>query len=51
MKTLTSVDPVGWLTNVKSLRQFYGQFGDRLPGQISQSLDDLERGLKGMTFK
>ena len=42
MTILTSVDVPGWTNNVKSLRKFFGQFGDRLPQQIAESLDDLD---------
>jgi phosphoenolpyruvate carboxykinase (GTP) len=46
LRSLTSVDVQGWTENVKDLRQFFERFGDRLPGQISRSLDDLDHRLR-----
>ncbi len=46
LNTLTSVDVEGWKHNVTDLRGFFGRFGDRLPSQITNSLDEMERHLR-----
>ena len=45
METLLSVDRQGWLDAVPQIREHYAAFGDRLPHQLAESLDALERSL------
>ncbi len=42
---LLAVDKTLWLDEVKELREFYKQFGDRLPAEIAGQLDSLEARL------
>ena len=45
LHTLLSVDVDGWRAAVPQIREHFAVFGDRLPGQLVASLDDLERQL------
>jgi len=45
METLISVDRQGWRDAVPQIREHYAAFGDRLPTQLAESLDALERSL------
>ena len=45
METLLSVDRQGWRDAVPQIREHYAAFGDRLPTQLAESLDALERSL------
>ncbi len=45
METLLSVDRQGWSDAVPQIREHYAAFGDRLPSQLADSLDALERSL------
>ena len=45
LHTLLSVDVDGWRAAVPQIREHFAVFGDRLPGQLVSSLDDLERQL------
>ena len=42
---LLSVDKEIWKEEVKSQREFFAQFGDRLPKEIKDSMDELEAKL------
>ena len=47
MKELLNVDVDGWLKEVDDIRNnYYPTFGDRLPRQLSETLDELEQRLK-----
>jgi phosphoenolpyruvate carboxykinase (GTP) len=46
VQELLSVDVEGWLEEVPLLRQWYARFGDRLPKELAQELDALERRLR-----
>ncbi len=43
---LLRVEIDGWLSEIPLIREYYGQFGDRLPAELSRELDDLEARLK-----
>jgi phosphoenolpyruvate carboxykinase (GTP) len=43
---LLSVDTEGWLEELPKLREYYSQFGDRLPAEIARELDSMEEALK-----
>lgn len=45
LDTLLSVDRQGWRDAVPQIRAHYAAFGDRLPQQLTDSLDALERSL------
>ncbi len=45
MEALLSVDRQGWRDAVPQIREHYAAFGDRLPLQLAESLDALERSL------
>jgi phosphoenolpyruvate carboxykinase (GTP) len=45
LDTLLSVDRQGWRDAVPQIRAHYAAFGDRLPRQLIDSLDALERSL------
>ncbi|MBQ2890996.1 MAG: phosphoenolpyruvate carboxykinase (GTP) [Clostridia bacterium] len=42
---LLSIDKDVWKDEVKQQREFFAQFGDRLPKEIVDSMDDLEKRL------
>ncbi len=43
---LLRVDPGEWLPELDSVREFYAQFGERLPRELAAELDALERRLR-----
>lgn len=43
---LLSVDKDLWLEDVKGIREFYAKFGDKLPKELAQEIDNLEARLK-----
>ena len=45
MEKLLYVDKDLWKEEVANLREFYKQFGDRLPAEITKQLDNLEARL------
>lgn len=45
LKELLSVDKNVWLEDVKGAREYFAQFGDRLPKEITEELDRLEANL------
>jgi phosphoenolpyruvate carboxykinase (GTP) len=45
MTALLSVDVPGWQDALAQVRDFYAQFGDRLPVELTQQLDALESRL------
>ncbi|MCM1335100.1 MAG: phosphoenolpyruvate carboxykinase (GTP) [Eubacterium sp.] len=45
MKQLLEVDPALWKAEVADLREFYKQFGEKLPKEFTKQLDDLEKRL------
>ncbi len=48
MDELNSVDVPGWLNAVRELEEFYKQYSDRLPQEITDELRQLEARLEGM---
>ncbi len=46
MKELLTVDRQGWLNEVELIKEHYTRFGDRLPAELSQELEALEKRLK-----
>ena len=46
MDELNSIDPHEWIAEVKKAREFFSNFGDRLPNQITEQLDGLQRRLE-----
>jgi phosphoenolpyruvate carboxykinase (GTP) len=47
MVELLKVDKAEWLKEVASIRQHYAKFGDRLPQELTEQLDALEKRLQG----
>ena len=45
LKGLLSVDPALWRDEIAGIREFYGKFGNKLPKELSRSLDELEAKL------
>ena len=43
---LLRVDTEGWLAELPLIREYYQQYGDRLPERLLQELDDLQRRLE-----
>jgi phosphoenolpyruvate carboxykinase (GTP) len=43
---LLSVDAEGWLAEVPLIREYYAQFGVKLPAELSHELDQLEQRLR-----
>ena len=46
LKSLLSVDAKVWLEDVENIKEYFAQFGDRLPVEMKEELDKLEAGLK-----
>ena len=46
MKELLSVDKEVWLEDVADQKEYFAQFGERLPKEISDELAKLESALK-----
>lgn len=47
MKEILAVDKEGWLKEIEDIRQnHYPKFGDKLPKELSEQLDALEKRLK-----
>lgn len=45
VEDLLSVDKATWLEEVKGIKEFYAQFGDRLPKELEVKLQELEANL------
>ena len=45
LKSLLSVDSEVWLEDVANIKEYFAQFGDRLPAEMKQQLEKLEAGL------
>ena len=45
MRELLSVDREGWQSAVPQIREHFAKFGDRLPHQLLDQLDSLEKAL------
>ncbi|MEO5975273.1 MAG: phosphoenolpyruvate carboxykinase (GTP) [Ilumatobacteraceae bacterium] len=45
LEALLSIDRQGWRDAVTQIREHYNKFGDRLPRQLTDSLESLERSL------
>jgi phosphoenolpyruvate carboxykinase (GTP) len=46
LDALLGVDAEGWLAEIPLIREYYQQFGMKLPPELSQQLDQLERRLR-----
>jgi phosphoenolpyruvate carboxykinase (GTP) len=46
LKSILNIDKVGWLNDTKEIREYYKQFGGRLPMELVDELDALEERLK-----
>ena len=46
LDTLLGVDVEGWLAEIPLIREYYAQFGMKLPPELSHELDQLERRLR-----
>jgi phosphoenolpyruvate carboxykinase (GTP) len=45
MAELLAVDTAGWQDALSQVREYYAQFGDRLPAELIRQLDALESRL------
>ncbi|HIG02186.1 MAG TPA: phosphoenolpyruvate carboxykinase (GTP) [Myxococcales bacterium] len=43
---LLNVDRKGWLHELPLIREYYAQFGDRMPGELTSLVDHLEEALQ-----
>ncbi len=46
LETLLGVDVEGWLAEIPLIREYYAQFGVKLPIELARELDQLERRLR-----
>ncbi|MBR5151898.1 MAG: phosphoenolpyruvate carboxykinase (GTP), partial [Clostridia bacterium] len=46
LKELLSVDKDVWMEDVENQKEYFAQFGDRLPAEIKKQLETLENNLK-----
>ncbi len=46
VKELLNVDKDLWKEEAKGIREFFGKFGDRLPKEMTEQLDNLEKRLE-----
>jgi len=46
LKTLLEVDRDGWLHELPLIRDYYAKFGDRLPRQLAEWVDQVEEALR-----
>ncbi len=46
LKDLLTVDKEIWLEDVENQKEYFAQFGDKLPKAISEELEKLEANLK-----
>ena len=46
IKALLTVDKEVWLEDVENIKEYFAQFGDRLPEEIAKQLSILEGNLK-----
>ena len=46
LKELLTVDREVWLEDVENQKEYFKQFGDRLPKEITEQLETLEKNLK-----
>ena len=46
LKELLSVDKAVWMEDVENQKEYFAQFGDRLPAEIKKQLETLENNLK-----
>jgi phosphoenolpyruvate carboxykinase (GTP) len=46
LDTLLTVDRSGWLQELPLIREYYAQFGDRMPSELSSLVDHLEDALQ-----
>jgi phosphoenolpyruvate carboxykinase (GTP) len=46
LDTLLGVDAEGWLAEIPLIREYYAQFGVKLPIELARELDQLERRLR-----
>ncbi len=46
LKELLGVDKDVWMEDVENQKEYFAQFGDRLPAEIKKQLDTLENNLK-----
>lgn len=46
MEELSAIDPDDWLSDIKKTREFFNNFGDRLPTEMAGELDGLQQRLE-----
>jgi phosphoenolpyruvate carboxykinase (GTP) len=46
IEALLNVETDGWLQEVPMIREYYAQFGDHMPAELSKELDELEKRLR-----
>lgn len=48
MDELSAIDQHEWIAEVKKAREFFSNFGDRLPAEITSQLDNLQTKLEAV---
>jgi phosphoenolpyruvate carboxykinase (GTP) len=46
MREVLKVDPAEWREEIPLIREFFDEFGDKLPGELRDALDGLERRIE-----
>ena len=46
MRALLRVDPDEWREEIPLIREFFDEFGDKLPAELREALDGLEARLE-----
>ena len=47
LESILKVENEYWLEDIKSIREFYAKFGDKLPEELAKEVDAMEARLKG----
>ena len=42
LRELLAIDPASWRENCAGIREYFEQFGDRLPHELREDLEELE---------
>lgn len=45
---LFEIDPVSWSAEIKSIKEFFAEFGDQLPEKLATELGELENRIRGL---
>lgn len=48
LRSILSVEKEYWLDDIKSIKEFYGKFGDKVPKDLVSEVENMEQRLKSM---